>query len=143
VQALLQRQCNDLYNSLYMCSLRYPTCNVHAPYCHQWPAPLYSIFPHCVFNGTIFGKRLLNIKYFLFSLQLLCQTFLILRKIWRDIKNVYSSSCKAGYPLFLSDFNYFRKIIKYKISWKSVPWETSCSTDREANCRCSQFCESA
>ena len=29
-----------------MCSLRYSACNVHAPYCHQWPAPLYSIFPY-------------------------------------------------------------------------------------------------
>jgi hypothetical protein len=37
-------------------------------------------------------------------------------------------------PLFLSDFNeistlstYFRKILKYKISWKSVLWELICS----------------
>jgi hypothetical protein len=134
-----------LHNCLCICSLRYPACNMHAPYCHQWPAPLYNIFPHSLFNGTIFGKKLLNIKYlFWFSLQLLPQALLILRKIYRDIKNVYSSSRKVGYPLFLSDFNYFRKIIKYKISWKSILWETSCPMDRqEASCRCSQFCERA
>ena len=31
-------------------------------YCHPWSARLYHIFPHYLINGTIFGKRLLNIK---------------------------------------------------------------------------------
>ena len=39
-------------------------------------------FPHCIINGTIFGKPLLKIKrFFLFSLQILSETFLILRRI--------------------------------------------------------------
>jgi hypothetical protein len=25
--------------------------------CHLWPVRLYSIFPHCITNGTIFGKK--------------------------------------------------------------------------------------
>jgi hypothetical protein len=61
------------------------------------------------------------------------------------------------YPLFLSDFNEswifsicFRNILKYKISWKSVQWEPSCSIrdgwiERrdEVNNRLSQFGERA
>jgi len=45
-----------------VCSLRYPTRNAHAPYCHLWPAPLYNIFPYYLINGTIFEKKLLNTK---------------------------------------------------------------------------------
>jgi hypothetical protein len=59
---------------------------------------------------------------------------------------------RVKYLLLLSDFNDacvfstdFRKILKYRISWKSVQWEPSCSmwTGRhdEANSRFSQFCE--
>ena len=66
---------------------------------------------------------------FWFSLQLLSETLLILRRTgWEMIKNVY------WYPLFLLDFNDtwifstdFRKILKYQISWKSVQWEPDCS----------------
>ena len=59
---------------------------------------------------------------FEFALQLLSETFLILRRIERDrIKNVLGLHVKC--PLFLSDFNeisalstYFRKILRYQIS---------------------------
>ena len=43
-------------------SLRYPACNPHAPYYHLWPAWLCNIFPHYLIKGTIFGKKLPNIK---------------------------------------------------------------------------------
>ena len=52
-------------------------------------------FLHYLIYGTIFEKKLLNTKcVFLFSLQRLSETFLILRRTERDmIKNVYRSSC--------------------------------------------------
>jgi len=40
-----------------ICSLRYPARNVHAPYCHLWHIPLYTIFPYYLINDTIFEKK--------------------------------------------------------------------------------------
>jgi hypothetical protein len=45
------------YSWVCVWSLRYPACNAHSPYCHLWPAPPYSIFPHYLINGTIFEKE--------------------------------------------------------------------------------------
>ena len=143
--------------SVCICSLNYPVCNAHTPYCHLWPAPLYNVFPHFFLNGTTFGKKKVTehkMCVLIFSTSFFSsETFLILRINERDmIKNVYCLRVK--YPLFLSDFNEtwifstdFRKIPKYKISWKSAQWERSCSmrTDwhDEPNSRFSRFCESA
>jgi hypothetical protein len=54
-------------------------------------------FRHYLINGAIFGKKLLKIKcVFLFSLQNLSITFLILKKIERDIVlTVKTSSCEV------------------------------------------------
>jgi hypothetical protein len=57
-------------------------------------------------NGTIFGKKkLLNTKYvFVFSVQLLTETFFILRRIKRDIViNVHTSLCKV--PVIIVGFS--------------------------------------
>jgi len=52
-----------------VCSLRYPACNVHSPYCRLWPIRLYRIVPRYLIKGTIFGEKLVNIKcVFWFSL---------------------------------------------------------------------------
>jgi len=66
----------------------------------MWTVRLYNIFPHYIINGMIFEEKLLNIKcVFRVSLQLLSETFLIVRRNERDmIENV-------KHPLFLSDFN--------------------------------------
>ena len=65
-------------------------------------------FSHYLINGTIFEKKSLNTKcVFWFSLQLLSETFLILRRTERDmIKNVYRSSCKI--PVILCEITSFR-----------------------------------
>ena len=86
--------------SLRVCSLTNSAVNA-TPYCHLRPLWLYRIFLHYLKNGTIFGNKLLNIKcVFSFSLQLLFETFIILRIILRDIViNVKTSSCKV--PVFL------------------------------------------
>jgi hypothetical protein len=125
-------------------------------YCHLWPGWFYHIFPQYLINGTIFGKKLLNIKcVFWFYLQLLSETFLILRRIQLDIiVNVHRSSCKV--PLLLSDFNetwnVSRQILEeysdikfYKNSSSGSRVVPCGRTDRhdEANSRFSRFCERA
>ena len=44
-----------------VCSLRYPACNDHAPYCHLWPARL-NIFFTLTHKRKIFGKKFSEYK---------------------------------------------------------------------------------
>jgi hypothetical protein len=63
-------------------------------------------FPHYLINGMIFEKKVIEheINFFSFPLQLMSQTFLILRRTERDvIQNVYWSSYEV--PLCLSAFS--------------------------------------
>jgi len=108
MQPLLWWKSNEYYILwVCVCSLRYPACNAHAPFCLLWPAPLCRLF----FFSTLSHKRhdfrkkknkLLNTKcVFWFSLQILSETFLILRRNERDeIENVYRSSWKVLFILF-------------------------------------------
>ena len=36
-------------------------------YCHLRPAPVYSVSPHYLINGTIFGKKIIEHKIFVFN----------------------------------------------------------------------------
>jgi hypothetical protein len=98
-----------------VCSLSYPACKAHAPYyiaiCGLSGCTIFShiisctIFSHIISQTARFlGKKSLNIKgVFWFSLQLLCETFLIWGRIQRDtIKNVHRASCKV--PVILVRF---------------------------------------
>jgi len=53
-------------------------------HCHQWPIQFYHIFPRYLIIGTIFGKRLVNVK-------LLSETFLIVRRIQQDFSCFFLS----------------------------------------------------
>jgi len=94
-----------------------------------------SIFFYIISETTRFWKTLLNVKcMILFSLQLLSDTFLISRRMERDtIANVNASSCTVTVIIVRFDWNlhfldrFFKKILKDKISRKSVQWESSCS----------------
>jgi len=88
-----------------VCSLSYPACNAHAPYCHLWPVPLYNIFTHYLIKGMIFGKKsswAQNV-FFWVLLTHLSETFLILRRVERDM--IMCSGVQVQDPLFLSTLN--------------------------------------
>ena len=71
-------------------------------------------------NCQDFQKKFLNTKcVFWFSLWLLCETFLILRRIEGDIKNVYWSSCAV--PLLPSDFS--ETSVFLTDSWKILKYQ--------------------
>ena len=117
--------------SVCVCSLGYPACNTHVPYCHLWPIQLYCIFPHYLINSKIFSKTLLKIKcIFLFSLQHLSKKFLVLTMIHQDII-IHRSLCKI--PVLLSDFNEtwifwrgFEKYLNIKFHKNLSSWSQLC-----------------
>jgi hypothetical protein len=43
-------------------SFRYQGSNARAPYCHMWPARVYSIFQLYLTNGKVFEKKIQKIK---------------------------------------------------------------------------------
>ena len=69
-------------------------------------------FSHYLWNGTNFGKMLLNIKCVLFSLQILSEIFHVLRIIqWDTIVNIHRYSCKMS-------VNSCQISLKLEFSWE-------------------------
>jgi hypothetical protein len=97
----------------WACSLTYPACTAHALYCIVICGLSGATIRFGVINCTIFEKKILNLKCaFTFSLQVLSQTFLILRRLWRDIAiNVETSSCKMSCRIVIK-FDFFEGFLK-------------------------------
>jgi hypothetical protein len=146
MQPLMQWKSNEYYVFVvYICSLKYLAYKTHAPFCivicGQSNSTIF--FSHYLMNGTIFrgrggggrGLYIFKIKcVFWVSLQLLSETFFILRITERDvIKDKMYIHLHVKYPLFLSYLNetwlFFDRFSKNtsQISWKSVQWGPSCS----------------
>jgi len=136
VQPLLLWRRNKNYTTwVCVCSLRYPAHNAHAPNC----IVTFGLSGCTVFFHVSHKRPDLKIKVTgnktcvsIFS-TILSEIFLILKEMSEIWSKMYIG-LHVKYPLFSSDFNEtwsfstdFRKIFKYKISWKYVQWEPSCS----------------
>jgi len=80
--------------------------------------PVLQYFPHYLIHGTIFRKKLPNIKCVFWPfLQLLSETFLILRRTeWRMLKiyvNLHIRTCYSCQILKKHDFQ--KKVTEYKM----------------------------
>jgi hypothetical protein len=83
------------------CRLAYPACNVYALYCNVICGSISYVG---IINGMIFAKKALNMKcVFWFSLEVLFEIFLVLRRNQRDI--VLWKRRRLKCLLYLSDFN--------------------------------------
>jgi hypothetical protein len=74
-----------------ICSLRYPACNMHAPYCHLWSARLCNAFPCYLINVTFFREKKVtghNMCVLIFSTTWF-QTFHVLRRREKDAIRIY------------------------------------------------------
>jgi len=89
-----------------VCSLSYPACIAHAPYCRLLLAGLCHIFPHYLIWPDFQDKVIVYKMCVLISLHLLSDTFFffILRRISEILSYMYIY-LNVKYHLFLSDFN--------------------------------------
>jgi len=121
---LLQWTSNEYYVSwVFVCSLRYPTCNALASHCHLRPSTLYNTFPLYLINGTMLKTNTEHqICVLVFS-----TTFVWYishsKKKWARYDWKMCTGLQVKYPLFLAEFNNtlifstdFRKIVKCQIS---------------------------
>ena len=134
VQPLSQWKGNKYYNTcVCICSLWYPPCNAHVPYCLLWPALFYNISLYNLINGTIKKKVIEHKMGFKFLYNFCLKHF----SLYDEMSEIWSKTytgLQVKYQLLLSDFNKptifltdIWEILKYKILWKSDQWKLSCS----------------
>ena len=120
--------------------------------CHLWLVWLHHIFRRYLTNGTIFEEKAIQHKMYVLSLQILSKTFLIQRRIWRDIViNVKTSSCKVpvifvGFSRKLNYLDRFSKksqilnFINIRPVGAELFYADRGKDGHEADSRFSQFC---
>ena len=110
-----------------------------------------TVFFHIIAWTARLSKKVIELKIcvLIFSATFVWNISLLKMNWARYCRDVRRNSCKLPFILFGSFMKfeifstYFRKIVRYRISWKSVPWQASFSmrTDRQwqASSRFSQF----
>jgi hypothetical protein len=151
VQPLLQWKSNKCYIFwVCICSLWYPTCNAHVPYCHlQLPMP-YSIHPNHLINSTIFGKKLPNKeRVFWFTLTAFVWNVSHFKnnsaKFYNKCTHVPMQSTSCFYQILIKRDDFYGQIFKNYSNFMKIQWGLSCFmwTDRheEVNNCFSRFLE--
>jgi hypothetical protein len=122
--------CVCMGGCVHTCSLAYPACDAHAPYCHLLclASPYISTFSH---KRHGFRKNVMEHKICVLNFATtLLGTFLIPRRIQRDIViNVETSSCKV--PVILVGFYwnlYFLDIFSGKKEGLSIKFHQNPSS---------------
>ena len=90
LQPSLHWKCNTYY-IMCVCSVSYPACNTHVPYCSLWPVPTLHYFATLSHKLDNFrNKKILKRKCaFRLPLKHLSEILLIVRRTEKDIiKNV-------------------------------------------------------
>ena len=89
--------------SVCICSLRYPACNAHVPYCHLWHIRLCNIFPHYLSQTIWFSKKkVIEHKMCVLILSTtLPETFFILRRIEPPTECDDTRCCIIQYDLLM------------------------------------------
>ena len=133
VQPLLQWKSNEYFTTcVCICSLRWPARNTHAPCCHLWPVPLYSVSPHYPIYGTVKKK-----KKKLFEHKRCVSSFSTThvwnifhsKKNWARYDKKMYICLHVKYPLFFSYFNetwiFTTDFLKKKTQISNLRWEPS------------------
>jgi hypothetical protein len=73
-----------------VCSLRYPACNAHAPYCHLWPTDSKILF-HIISQTALFWKERCWTQNVCFDF---LRKFVLKNSLfWEELSEMWSEMC--------------------------------------------------